>query len=171
MPWKTLIQRTNCTALSPLIAAAVLACVTVARAQDEAKVKAGLAAWRSSGCSECHGAFADGEKERDEAPTGANLRKTRLDDATIMETVRCGRPGTGMPSFGEDAYAPKGCYGQPAGPAPDDLYPAGRKLSAAEIDAVVVYLRARVIGRGAVTPVECEYYYGENAKSFCEEPK
>ncbi len=91
-------------------------------------MKAGLAIWRSSGCSECHGAFADGEKERDEAPTGANIRRTRLDDATIAETIRCGRPGAGMPSFGADAYKERGCYGQPAGPPPDDLYPTGVTL-------------------------------------------
>ena len=110
--------------------AAVLACSTAGYAQDEAKEKAGLSVWRSSGCSECHGAFANGEKERDEAPSGANLRQTRLDDATIAETVRCGRPGAGMPSFGSDAYKERGCYGQPAGPPPDDLYPSGRTLSA-----------------------------------------
>src|SRR3984957_4660457 len=103
----------------PIVAVAI-AFAGACRAEDEARVKAGVAAWRSSGCSECHGPFADGEKERDEAPTGANLRTTRLDDATLAETIRCGRPGTGMPSFGEDAYA-RGCYGQPAGPAPEDL--------------------------------------------------
>ena len=99
-----------------------------AQGADEAKVKAGLEVWRSSGCSECHGAFANGEKERDEAPTGANLRQTRLDDATIAETIRCGRPTTGMPSFGADAYKERGCYGQPAGAPPDDLYPTGVTL-------------------------------------------
>jgi mono/diheme cytochrome c family protein len=147
-------------------AAAALAVAGWAQAQDDAEVKAGLAAWRNSGCSECHGAFADGEKERDEAPTGANLRTTRLDAATIAETIRCGRPGAGMPSFGEAAYA-RGCYGQPAGPAPDDLYPAAVTLRAEDIAAIVAYLRARIIGRGAVTAQECAAYYGENAPAFC----
>jgi mono/diheme cytochrome c family protein len=148
-------------------ALAVAACIaTAAVAAEEAQVRAGLAAWRNSGCSECHGAFANGEKERDEAPTGANLRTTRLDDATIAETIRCGRPGAGMPSFSEDAYA-KGCYGQPPGPAPDDLTPAPATLKTTDIAAIVAYLRARIIGRGAVTPQECAAYYGENAKAFC----
>jgi mono/diheme cytochrome c family protein len=154
----------------PIMAVAAIVFAGACQAEDEAQVKAGVTAWRSSGCSECHGAFADGEKERDEAPTGANLRTTRLDDATIAETIRCGRPGTGMPSFGEDAYA-RGCYGQPAGPAPDDLQPAPRKLGAPEITAIVAYLRARVIGHGPVTPQECAFYYGENAASFCDGPK
>jgi len=155
----------------PLGLAAMLGFATASAtlAQDETRVKAGLQVWKSTGCSDCHGAFADGEKERDEAPTGANLRQTRLDDATITETIRCGRPGAGMPSFGEDAYATKGCYGQPAGPAPDNLYPATRKLSPDEIGAVVTYLRARIIGKRAVTPQECAYYYEENAAAFCDD--
>ena len=45
-----------------------------------------------------------------------------------------------------------------------------RQLSQPEIDAVVVYLRARVVGRRAVTPEECSYYYGEDADAFCDDP-
>jgi mono/diheme cytochrome c family protein len=150
-----------------ILAASVLLVATASLAQDEAKVKAGLNAWKTAGCAECHGAFADGEKQRDEAPTGANLRTTRLDDAALRETIRCGRQNTGMPKFGEDAYTPRGCYGQPAGPVPDALYPAARTLSFDELDAVVVYLRARVVGRRAVTPAECAEYYEDMASSFC----
>ena len=82
----------------PGLVIAVVAHATAARAQGEEQAKAGLEIWKSSGCADCHGPFADGEKERDEAPTGANLRTTRIDNATIAETIRCGRPGTGMPS-------------------------------------------------------------------------
>src|SRR5215510_16090229 len=81
------------------IIAIVLTCSTVAFAQNEDVVKAGLAAWRNSGCADCHGAFANGEKERDESPTGADLRRARLSGEEIKLTIRCGRPGTGMPSF------------------------------------------------------------------------
>ena len=76
-----------------------------------------------------------------------------------------------MPSFGADAYKERGCYGQPAGPAPDDLYPTGVTLSAAQIGDVVTYLRARIVGKRAVTPEECAFYYGDQASSFCDEPK
>jgi len=147
---------------------AFIATAGTSHAQDDAKINAGREAWKTAGCPECHGAFADGEKQRDEAPTGANLRQTRLDNAAVAETVRCGRPGTGMPRFGSDAYTPRGCYGKPAEPRPDSLYPAARDLSAAEIDAVVAYLRAKVIGRRDVTREECAEYYGDAADSFCE---
>jgi mono/diheme cytochrome c family protein len=140
-------------------------------AQDEARVKAGLDAWKNAGCSECHGAFADGERERDEAPVGANLRSTRLDNAAITEVIRCGRPNTGMPRFDEGAYTQRACNGQPTGAVPDALYPTPRMLSLQEIELVVAYLRARVIGKRAVTPEECTYYYGDLADTFCDKEK
>jgi mono/diheme cytochrome c family protein len=103
-------------------------------------------------------------------PAGANLRRMSLDNATIAETIRCGRPGTGMPSFGDDAYVERGCYGGPAGDKPADLYPSPAKLTAPQIDAVVAYLRARVVGRRGVTPRECIAYYEAAAGEFCDEP-
>jgi hypothetical protein len=56
---------------------------TVALAQNEAQVKAGLEVWKSSGCADCLGPFANGDKERDEAPTGADIRTARLDAAAL----------------------------------------------------------------------------------------
>jgi hypothetical protein len=44
-------------------------------------------------------------------------------------------------------------------------------LSAQEIGDVVTYLRARIVGKRAVTPEECSFYYGDQASSFCDEAK
>jgi mono/diheme cytochrome c family protein len=144
------------------ITSIAVACSTAAFAQNEAKIKAGLTAWRDSGCADCHGAFANGEKQRDESPTGADLRRARLNGDELKLTIRCGRPGTGMPAFEEDA---RGCTG-----AVGDLYPAPRKLSAEEIDNVVTYLQARIIGRGRITKQECLYYY-DDQQDWCEDYK
>jgi len=135
------------------ITAVALTCSTAAFAQNEGKVKAGLAAWRNSGCADCHGAFANGEKERDESPTGADLRRARLSAEEIKLTFRCGRPGTGMPSFEDGA---SGCSD-----GGGDLYPAPTKLTAEQIDDVVAYLQARIIGKGKITKQECLLYYTE----------
>src|ERR1700674_832040 len=91
------------------VALAALTHASGALAQNEDKVKAGVALWRGSGCSDCHGAFANGEKERDESPNGANLRTSRLDAGALKLTITCGRPGTGMPAFDEGASAAPGC--------------------------------------------------------------
>src|SRR5258708_37740905 len=79
----------GCAALS--FAIGLLVQATAAHAQNEDRVKAGLTTWRSSGCADCHGAFANGEKQRDESPDGANLRTTRLDGAALKQTISCGR--------------------------------------------------------------------------------
>ncbi|HEY6255509.1 MAG TPA: c-type cytochrome [Xanthobacteraceae bacterium] len=149
------------------LAGAFMTFAAAAPAQDVAKVKAGLEAWKTAGCADCHGSFADGDKQRDEAPTGANLRTTRLDAAALTQVIRCGRPGADMPKFDEEAYTKRGCYGQPPAPVPDGLYPTPRALSLDEIGAVVAYLQARIIGRGKVTPEECAAYYEDTAASFC----
>jgi mono/diheme cytochrome c family protein len=153
------------------LAAAVLAQATAGRAQEEATVKAGLEIWKSSGCSDCHGSFADGDKQRDEAPTGANLRTSRLDAAKLKQTISCGRPGTGMPAFDEGAYTVRACGGKPLGPAPDDLYPTPRALSPADIDTLIVYLQARVVGHGRITRADCLYYYYDAPSSQCDDFK
>jgi len=141
-----------------------LACSNTASAQNEGKVKAGLELWRGSGCADCHGAFANGEKQRDEAPTGADLRTSRLDGAALKLTIGCGRPGAEMPAFGDDAYTARACSAQAGG----ELYPAPRTLTADEIDAVVAYLQARIVGRGRITKAECLAYY-DDRPGWCDE--
>ena len=130
-------------------AGAALGC-SVALAQGSDKVKAGLEVWKSSGCSDCHGAFANGEKDRDEAPTGANLRTARLDAAALKKVISCGKPGAEMPAFDEKAAMCSGEVG---------LYPTPRNLTSDEIDAVVTYLQARIVGHGRITKTECLAYY------------
>ncbi|HEY6259751.1 MAG TPA: cytochrome c [Xanthobacteraceae bacterium] len=156
------------TAFLIAVLTAFLAPATATPAENESQVKAGLEVWKSAGCADCHGPFADGDKQRDEMPTGANLRGSRLDPAVIKQTIRCGRGDTGMPAFDGGAYTVRACYGQPLGNAPDNLYPAPRTLSLAEIDDVITYLQARVLGRRQITHEDCLYYY-YNQPSWCDE--
>src|SRR5258705_7220528 len=132
-----------------IVTAVLLGHATAAFAQDDAKVKAGMEVWKSSGCADCHGSFANGERQRDESPNGPSLRTAKLDAATLKLVISCGRPGgTGMPAFDEGAYKIRACYDRPLGPAPDNLYPTPRPLNPDQIDAVIAYLQARIIGRG-----------------------
>ena len=143
-------QGTTCVACWLAAGALALVCASTALSQGSDKAKAGLEVWRSSGCSDCHGAFANGEKERDEAPTGANLRTARLDAAALKKIISCGKPGVEMPAFDEKAAM---CGGE------GGLYPAPRNLTSDEIDLVVAYLQARIIGHGRITKAECLAYY------------
>jgi mono/diheme cytochrome c family protein len=138
-------------------------------APNEDAVKAGLEIWKSSGCADCHGPFADGDKQRDEMPTGANLRGSRLDGAALKQTISCGRPDTGMPSFDGGAYLIRPCYGRALGDAPDNLYPTPRTLTPEQIDSVITYLQAHVLGRRQITHEDCLYYYYDAPSSWCDD--
>jgi hypothetical protein len=65
-----------------------------------------------------------------------------------------------MPAFEEGA---RGCSGGAGA-----LYPTPRNLSSEEIDNVVAYLQARIVGHGRITKQECLYYY-DNDESWCED--
>jgi hypothetical protein len=149
---------------------AVLACSTITPAQNSDRVKVGLALWKTAGCADCHGPFADGDREDDDFPIGANLRMTKLDSAALKMTIRCGRAGTGMPSFDEEAYTTRECSGRPQGARPDNLQPTPRTLTLDEIDSLIAYLQARIIGRGKITREECLSYY-EDQPDTCEDYK
>ena len=142
----------------------------IASAQDNTRIAVGLATWKSAGCADCHGKFADGNPDDDDFPTGADLRTTRLGAAAMRQTISCGRPGTGMPSFDEGAYVVRGCNGQPTGARPGNLQPTPRMLSQDEIGDVITYLQARIVGRGKITWDECLAYH-EGQDDACEDFK
>jgi mono/diheme cytochrome c family protein len=164
MQRKAGLPGTKAGAMFLTITAIVFGWSSVASAQSEDKVKAGLELWKGSGCSDCHGAFANGEKDRDEAPTGADLRTSRLDAAALKRVISCGRVGAEMPAFIEGAASAPACSGG-AGE-----YPAPRTLTSDQIDAVIAYLQARIIGHGRITKAECLAYYDDRPDS-CEEFK
>src|ERR1700745_29910 len=66
---------------------------------------------RKGDCQTCHGWAADGRKMDSQMPDSPNLRETRLDRARLIMTIKCGRPGTGMPAFDKFAYSDGRCYG------------------------------------------------------------
>jgi mono/diheme cytochrome c family protein len=111
-------------------------------AQDAARVVAGEDAWNKAGCFQCHGTSGEGG-EGGEFPAGPSLRATKLDRATLAETISCGRPGTPMPAWLDGAYARSTCYGLPKRPADVVLTPV---LSGDEIAALLDYLMAKIVG-------------------------
>jgi mono/diheme cytochrome c family protein len=114
-----------------------------ASAQVSTRIAAGEAAWDKAGCLQCHGASGEGGTGG-EFPAGPSLRATLLDRATLVETIRCGRPGTEMPAWLAGAYTEVSCYGIPKGPPPAGLE-LTRVLSADEIEALADYLMANVV--------------------------
>jgi mono/diheme cytochrome c family protein len=127
------------------LASTLLALVASARAQDAALLAAGEAAWNKAACLQCHGSAGEGGMGG-EFPAGPSLRTTQLNRALLVDTIRCGRPGTQMPAWLDGAYTEISCYGLPKGPPPVglELTPV---LSAGEIDALVDYMMAKMVGK------------------------
>jgi mono/diheme cytochrome c family protein len=117
-------------------------------------------------CVFCHGWSGDGQGDERSARPGLSLRETALTRDQLIEVVQCGRPGTQMPFHDGFAYTDERCYGATA-EALGDAAPlrAQQTLQKAEIEAVVDYLRARVVGRGPITRAECEEYFEPGAQA------
>jgi mono/diheme cytochrome c family protein len=128
-----------------LLAGILLALATSARAQNAARLTAGEAAWNKAACLQCHGSSGEGGTGG-EFPAGPSLRTTQLNRAMLADTIRCGRPGTQMPAWLDGAYTDISCYGLPKGPPPAglDLTPV---LSGDEVDALVDYMMAKMVGK------------------------
>jgi len=126
-------------------AVTLLALMPSAHAQDAARLAAGEAAWNKAACLQCHGSAGEGGSGG-EFPAGPSLRTTQLNRALLVDTIRCGRPGTQMPAWLDGAYTEISCYGLPKGPPPAqlDLTPV---LSGDEDDALVDYMMAKMVGR------------------------
>ena len=66
-----------------VMAAAALAFASAGLAQDEATMKFGLQTWKTAGCADCHGPFANGEQDDDDYPAGPNLRDIKLESLAV----------------------------------------------------------------------------------------
>ena len=155
-----------------VIIAATLLLAGAARAQtpDPADIADGMRLFRQKGnCQACHGWAGDGRKLDSQMPDGANLRASALDRESMVKTIKCGRPGTGMPPFDKFAYSDGRCYGLKQ----DDL--KGRRmpdppatLLAREIDMIAEFMLAKIIGKGPMDRAKCIDYWGSDVE-VCSE--
>jgi mono/diheme cytochrome c family protein len=153
--------------VSPLIAPHV-AVRADAQTADAADIADGMRLYLQKGdCQACHGWAADGRKMDSQMPDGSNLRETRLDRARLIQTIKCGRPGTGMPAFDKLAYSDGRCGIKQAdltSPMPDP--PA--TFQPREIELVVDFLLQKVVGKGPMDRAKCIEYWGSDVEA-CRE--
>ena len=158
-----------------VIAGAALSSSPRAQEPDPESVAAGMRIFRTKGdCQSCHGWAADGRKMDTQMPDGANLRTTRLNRANLVAAIKCGRPGKGMPAFDRLAYSDGRCYDMKEA----DLKRLGLQLpdppatlQPREIDMVVEFLFAKVIGKGPMDRATCIEYWGSDVEACREFPK
>jgi mono/diheme cytochrome c family protein len=120
-------------------------------------------------CQFCHKWDASGDQGY--GGNALSLRQTKLTPAQVAETVKCGRPGTGMPFHDQFAYTDKRCYGITRAELGNDVPPEPNAfLNSDEIDAVVKYLFAKSIGRAPSTYEDCVEFWGTDTRQ-CEPMK
>ena len=124
-------------------------------------------------CQACHGWAGDGRKMDNQMPDGSDLRASKLDRAAVILTIKCGRPGRSMPAFDRFAYSDGRCYGMKE----DDLRSSGQTLfdppatlQPREIETLVDFMFAKVIGQGPMTRAKCVEYWGSEVEA-CRELK
>jgi hypothetical protein len=146
-----------------------------AQALDPGDIAAGMRLFRQKGgCQLCHGWAADGRKMDNQMPDGANLRETTLDRQNLILTIKCGRPGRGMPAFDKFAYSDGRCYGLKkadlqARNLPMEDPPA--TLAPNEVELLADFLTAKVIGKGPMDHAKCVEYWGSEVEACGEFPK
>jgi len=153
----------------------MIAATTGARAQDAADIADGMRLFlNKANCQACHGWAGDGRKMDNQMPDGANLRERQLDRETLVTTIKCGRPGTQMPSFDRFAYSDGRCFGLKAAdlrarqltmPDPPST------LAPNEVNLIVDFLLAKVINKGPIDQASCAAYWGSDVATCKELPK
>jgi hypothetical protein len=138
---------------------------------DTGDIAEGMRLYLQKGdCQACHGWAADGRKMDSQMPDGSNLRETRLDRARLVTTIKCGRPGTGMPAFDKFAYSDGRCYGMKRADLKSPMPDPPATFQPREIDLVVDFLMAKVVGKGPMDRAKCIDYWGSDVDA-CHEYK
>src|SRR5215471_7339251 len=140
-----------------------MALVAMAQTPDPSDVAEGMRLDLQKGdCQSCHGWAADGRKMDSQMPDGSNLRETRLDRTRLATTIKCGRPGTGMPAFDKFAYSDGRCYGMKKEDLKTPMPDPPATFQVREINLVADFLFAKVVGKGPMDRAKCIAYWGSD---------
>jgi mono/diheme cytochrome c family protein len=124
---------------------------------------AGKAVFKRANCFGCHKWHGNGGGGY--GGDALSLRKTELTRTQIVETVSCGRPGTGMPFFTRGAYDAVKCHDMNRQDVGDNIPPeANTFLRPNDIDSVADYVIAHIKGKGEPNFDECVAFFGDTSR-------
>jgi mono/diheme cytochrome c family protein len=152
--------------LSILALAVVMPAVAFAESAPPAAsdpTAAGKAVFAKANCVGCHKWHGNGGGGY--GGDALSLRKTQLTREQIIDTVGCGRPGTGMPFFTRGAYDEIKCHDMNRQDLGAQMPPEGGTfLRQKDIEAVADYVLAHVKGAGEPTYAQCVDFFSSSSR-------
>lgn len=141
-------------------------------AADTEDLAEGLRLFTQKGnCQACHGWAGDGRKMDNQMPSGAILRESQLDRNNMMMTIKCGRPGRGMPAYDRLADSDGRCYGQKKADLQGvSLEDPPATLQSREMETLVDFLFAKIVKQGPMDRTGCAAFWCGDAE-VCREFK
>jgi len=123
----------------------------------------GKAVYKRANCIGCHKWHGNGGGGY--GGDALSLRRTQLDREQIIQTVSCGRLGTGMPYHLRGAYDTIKCYNQTRSDLKDLMPPEGSTfLRPSEIEAVADYVLHHIKGKGEPNYADCTAFFGDGSR-------
>ena len=111
------------------------------------------------GCHSWHGKGGGGYG------AGVSLRNKELSLAEIVNVIKCGRPGTGMPYFYKKSYKNEKCYDTTFKDYDEAYRPINSKrfLTIKQIEAVSTFVK-ELLQDKELTKEYCEFFFNEGSK-------
>ena len=142
---------------------------------DASDIADGMRLYQQKGnCQACHGWAGDGRRMDSQMPAGANLRETTLPRSALVMTIKCGRLNAHMPAFDKFAYSDGRCYGKTQADLksyPTRMPDPPATLQPREIDLIVNFLMAKIVGQGPMDHARCVEFWGSDTDACNELPK
>src|SRR5438046_10325925 len=142
---------------------------------NASEIADGMRLYQQKGnCQACHGWAGDGRKHDSHMHAGANLRDTKLNRAALVTTIKCGRLNSQMPAFDKFAYSDGRCYGKKETDLkayPTRMPDPPATLQQREIDLIVDFLMAKIVGKGQMDHAKCVEFWGSETDACKELPK
>ena len=128
--------------------------------------KYGLSVYKKGNCMGCHSWHGKGGGGYG---AGVSLRISKLTFDELVEIIKCGRPGSGMPYFYKKSYLEEKCYDTSIADYTDDNYkPISSKkfLNDRQVIAVTNFIIDNLQGK-ILDKAYCEEFFKKGSK-VCE---
>ena len=124
--------------------------------------KYGLNVYKKGNCMGCHSWHGNGGGGYG---AGVSLRTSELSIEEIINVIKCGRPGTGMPYFNKKSYKSEKCYDTFIDDYDNNYRPVSSKkfLNPRQIEAVSLFVKEVLQGK-KLSKLYCESFFNAGSK-------